>query len=374
MKKTFLVVVPALVALGGCVKHWDNGPTTSSPPAKKLDVTGAGGALERVTTEPVDEYNPSASPDGTTVLFEVETRAADDEEGVAPTKSVVIGVNPSTRAQRTIFTTEQSLSHDPVWMPDGSSVLFASTSTGRQSLVRTLTAAPNAAVSIVIAGEIAPTPHSPTVSPDGKRVAFTTVSKTAPHKVAVVGVDGSRLTILGDGRHPSWSPDGKRLAFIRQVGAFSHVFLLDPETGSDLVQLTSGDYNHLWPTWSPDGQYVAFATDRTQAARAAKGHWVLSIVKRDGTEETQLTTGDGGVYSPSWSRDNWLYFSSPAEGNHDIWRVKPGGKYANLKPAEVGKTPEPGATPPAVKGGCTKDTDCKGDRVCEAGSCVSPKK
>ena len=33
-----------------------------------------------------------------------------------------------------------------------------------------------------------------------------------------------------------------------------------------------------------------------------------------------------------------------------------------------------GAAPPAPSGdGCVKDTDCKGDRICEAGRCVSPK-
>ena len=29
--------------------------------------------------------------------------------------------------------------------------------------------------------------------------------------------------------------------------------------------------------------------------------------------------------------------------------------------------------PVPVPGGCKKDTDCKGDRICEAGACVSPK-
>lgn len=31
------------------------------------------------------------------------------------------------------------------------------------------------------------------------------------------------------------------------------------------------------------------------------------------------------------------------------------------------------APPPPAADGCTKDTDCKGDRVCESGRCVSPK-
>lgn len=37
----------------------------------------------------------------------------------------------------------------------------------------------------------------------------------------------------------------------------------------------------------------------------------------------------------------------------------------------AGKTP-PAETPAGGQGGCTKDTDCKGDRVCESGKCVNP--
>jgi hypothetical protein len=31
-----------------------------------------------------------------------------------------------------------------------------------------------------------------------------------------------------------------------------------------------------------------------------------------------------------------------------------------------------GTTPAAVPGGCAKDTDCKGDRICVAGACRAP--
>ena len=31
-----------------------------------------------------------------------------------------------------------------------------------------------------------------------------------------------------------------------------------------------------------------------------------------------------------------------------------------------------GAAPAVVPGGCAKDTDCKGDRICVAGSCRAP--
>jgi hypothetical protein len=41
--------------------------------------------------------------------------------------------------------------------------------------------------------------------------------------------------------------------------------------------------------------------------------------------------------------------------------------------AEAGAAEAPPEEAPApVQGGCVKDTDCKGDRVCESGKCVNP--
>ena len=35
--------------------------------------------------------------------------------------------------------------------------------------------------------------------------------------------------------------------------------------------------------------------------------------------------------------------------------------------------PEPQPSADATAAGCAKDTDCKGDRVCDRGACVAPK-
>ncbi|MFT7622070.1 MAG: hypothetical protein ACI9WU_001237 [Myxococcota bacterium] len=45
---------------------------------------------------------------------------------------------------------------------------------------------------------------------------------------------------------------------------------------------------------------------------------------------------------------------------------------AEPAPVEPPPAPEPPPAAPAPSG-CTKDTDCKGDRICDAGKCVSPK-
>src|SRR5262249_20401555 len=158
-------------------------------------------------------------------------------------------------------TSTNSLSDHPVWLPDQSSYVYSSNSPGDWSLVRALTASPNAAVNVIASGEIAPSASWPTVSPDGKRVAFSTTIRGVL-TIGVINLDGSRLTLIGEGTTPAWSPDGKQLAFSRSVSGHDHLFLVNADTGTDLIQLTSGEFEHMSPSWSPDGQYIVFSTNR----------------------------------------------------------------------------------------------------------------
>jgi Tol biopolymer transport system component len=361
-----------------------------------LDVTGAVSSLERVTTEPLDETYPALSPDGKILLFGVGV-----QEGMI-SKRTIVGVNPNTRAQRTLYTSDKNHSLDPAWLMDGSSYLFISDSPGSASVVRALTDAPNAAIAVVAVGEVAPQPRCPTLSPDDKRVAFQTKTR-GTDQIAIIQLDGSHLTLLGEGDSPSWSPDGLRIAFGRQVAGHHHLFAINPETGTELVQLTSGDFDHYDPAWSPDAKFIIFSSNRgspEEKAEVSEGR-NLFLINADGTGLTQVTAGTSHAITPYWAKDDWIYFASDQEGNYDIWRLRPSGKYAGLKPVGLAVQAPPAAAPPAATaptkgagsaapaaasppppagkpetaapaaGGCLKDTDCKGERICEKGVCVT---
>lgn len=365
---------------------------------EKLDVTGAGSALERVTSDPVDEFAPAISRDGKQLLFQVETY-----EGSGSTSKLkqqtLVGVDPNTRGQRTIYTSASRFSNNPVWMPDGASYLYVTNSTGPYALVRALTSAPNAAIAFIIGSELAPQPSHPSPSPDGTRVAFTTTASDGTHAVCTVGIDGSRFTILGDGRAPSYAPEGSSIAFVRKVNGFDQIYLVDADKGTSIVQLTSDRADSDMPTWSPDGQYIAFASNRGFAELGKKADEVmhLFVMKKDGTGLVQVTSGQSLSGAPAWSSDGWLYFASNQSGNYDIWRIKLAGALADLsgpgkKPTEPIKptpsasvsappdasVPPPPDTAPSAStkpidpaAGCLGDWDCKGDRVCDKGQCVS---
>src|ERR1700680_2780498 len=59
----------------------------------------------------------------------------------------------------------------------------------------------------------------PAISPDGTRVAFTTVEKSGTtyiRHIAVIEIDSGSMTVFKDipsenSYYPSWSPDGKRI-------------------------------------------------------------------------------------------------------------------------------------------------------------------
>lgn len=295
-----------------------------------------------------------------------------DKDNRTPRQQTLVAVNPNTRAQRTLYTVDTNKSDHPSWFPDGSSYVYASDAPGAWSLVRALTSSPNAAIAVIASGEVAPDVGTPTVAPDGSRIAFA-MSVRDTRTVAVINSDGSHLTLLGPGTAPCWNPDGSTIVFARTVAEHSQLFLVNPNTGTDVVQLTSGEFDNTWPYWSPDGQYVVFTSDRGWKQATESRRTNLYVIRRDGTDLTQLTQGDSITSSPNWGKDNWIYFSSDQAGNFDVWRIRLGGKYSNLTPATF--TPVASPTLPTVpdKAGCSKDTDCKGTRICIKHECAAPK-
>jgi TolB protein len=364
LRRLAVIVLLTFAVLPACGRK--KGPDAVAPPPPEapppLTTTGAAQALSRVTSDPITEEWTSLSPDGKTLLF----HAVNVDPASGQQRLLVVGVDPNTGAKRTLYTSPQSSSGYPSWLPDGTTYVYMTDAMGKQSIVRALSSAPNAGVAVAVSGQVAPDPIQPHVSPDGKRVAFRTFMN-GEHQVAISGLDGSNLTILGPGNAPRWHPAGNLLVFSRNVGGFDQLFTLDVDTGANLTQLTNEQSNSRWPCWSPDGRHIAFTSDRN-------GKLDLYALRPDGTVLTALTQGTADATSPTWGTDGYIYFSSNAAGGWDIWRFRPIGELestGNAEPAEAGP-PKPGPTTPAASG-CSKDTDCKGDRICVQGTCVDPK-
>lgn len=70
----------------------------------------------------------------------------------------------------------------------------------------------------------------PAWSPDGSRIAFSTVGDSGFDDIHVINADGTnRVGVTNDSQfdwQPAWSRDGSRIAFVRDADLFTMKFLL----------------------------------------------------------------------------------------------------------------------------------------------------
>jgi Tol biopolymer transport system component len=126
---------------------------------------------------------------------------------------------------------------------------------------------------------------SPRWSPDGSRIVFVS-SSTAGHDLYTVQPDGKnrrQLTTSGGANDPAWSPDGSMITYaytndadyenheIRSLGADG--------SGDTLLYAYKGLYSiGGYPMWSPDGSMVAFAgVDMDNSGNEAQNIYVVYV-------------------------------------------------------------------------------------------------
>lgn len=103
-------------------------------------------------------------------------------------------------------------------------------------------------------------------SPDGRKFVFVTFVE-GDNELAILDWNtGSIERRIGvDGvsalSNPAWSPDGQSIVFSGLDGGISDLYLLDLETNG-VRQLTNDRFGDLQPAWAPDGNSIVFASDR----------------------------------------------------------------------------------------------------------------
>ena len=149
-------------------------------------------------------------------------------------------------------------------------------------------------------------------SPDCTKIAYLGLPDDGPGGFFISNVDGTDpVRILEGGvEGPVWSPDGTRFAFARYAGRIhnndpvKHIFVVNTD-GSDLTQLTSGNFLDVSPTWSPDSRRIAFARRNLDAPEAPQNREdrYIAVMDADGKNLTALTRGGTAESSPAWSPD-----------------------------------------------------------------------
>lgn len=288
---------------------------------KVLQSAGAASSLVRLTQDDAPEVSPKLSPDRSTLLF-----AADRYESYQYRGTVLTSIDPLTGARRTIYTPTTATSMQPSWLPDGSGFCYRSNRSGPWAIVRSLSASPNSGVSVLLDANQAPLIAYPAAAPDGKRVAAQALL-SGQWNIITLDMGTSQYAVLAEGIHPAFSPDSKRLAFVRTVNGANQLFSMTAADGTDLVQVTNGQFAISQPTYSPDGKWLVFASNRSSNSQTplSDGTWNLFACRPDGSDFTTLTDGTANNGTPHWASNNVIYFASDQAGNFDIWSIKPEG-------------------------------------------------
>lgn len=140
---------------------------------------------------------------------------------------------------------------------------------------------------------------------------------------------------------PDLSYDGKTVVFAWSSGGSEkwtvknrfHLFKVNID-GTDLVQLTDGDFDDMHPAWMPNDRIAFISTRRGGYGRCHARPvptYTLHSMKSDGTDIVRLSEHETNEFHPSIANDGrivymrWDYIDRDALAAHHIWFCNPDG-------------------------------------------------
>jgi TolB protein len=254
---------------------------------KRVYVIDSDGANDRAITESGTALSPAWHPSGRYVAYSAFGSRGTEIQ----IRDLVTG---DTRRLPGATT---GLNITPEWTPRGDEIIYAHGQEAGTDLVAADAFGDGGAPRQITVGRGTDN-TSPSFSPDGRRLAFTSGRSGHP-EIYVADADGANAELLtpyqfGDVSYrssPSWSPDGRLVAFQSQVNGQFQIMTITLRDRT-MKQLTSEGINED-PSWAPDSRHLVFTSSRT----GAKQLWVLDAE----TGRARQLTHDTGRLA-AWSR------------------------------------------------------------------------
>jgi TolB protein len=286
----------------------------SNPPSKIGDSANVskeifvmdwdGENAKQITQHQSLAISPAWSPDGTKVAY---TCFAYHKN--AHMRNADLFLYELDTGKRFLISYRKGINSGAAFAPDGKYLYFTMSQGGSPDIFRMsydgqdlspITHGPDGVMNV-----------EPAVSPDGKKIAFSSDrstysagSKSGRPMIYIMDIDGrnvKRVTYAGKyNSTPTWSPDGKTLAFAGHDADHFDIFIIKAD-GTGLQRLTEATRvdtkrpaSNEDPTFSPDGRFIMFVSDRS-------GNKQLYTIAPDGTNERRITYDKFNYYKPKWS-------------------------------------------------------------------------
>lgn len=237
-----------------------------------------------------DDFFPSVSPDGNSVLF-VSNRTG---------RYQVYEITLITSTLTQLTHLEQDSAFAPEASPDNTHIVFYANRDGEEypeshnlwiaerdgSNATQITDRPGGA-------------WDPVWSPDGTQILFASEQDGIPQLFIINadGTDARQVTHLtGIRGRNDWSPDGATLSTYIGSAWDRDIYIFDTN-GDNVRQLTDG-FGNLAPSFSPDGRWIAFMSYRDHPQQDLGCE--IYIIRVDGRDPRRLTDNDICDWQPRW--------------------------------------------------------------------------
>ena len=288
-----------------------------------------GNNQRRLTNHPNFDIGPSWSPDGKRIAFmsDRDEHVIENAPGGLPNYEIYV-MDADGGNQRNL-TNNPNNDSSPSWSPDGKRIVFASDRDGNRDGNRG-----NYEIYVMDAdgnNQQRLTDNDfydggPSWSPDGKRIAFS--SRRDGHfigeggvtyEIYVMDADGGNEQRLTNNRKsdwsPSWSPDGKQIAFTSDRKGDDvnfEIYVMDAD-GENTRRLTNNRVYDTSPSWSPDGEQIVFVSNPD----GKHENYEIYVMDNDGGNQQKLTNNPHRDSAPKWL--NSPFSVSPAGKKFTTW-------------------------------------------------------
>jgi TolB protein len=147
------------------------------------------------------------------------------------------------------------------------------------------------------------TDYSPSLSPDGKLIAYTSYQNLTAGLYILQVYEGRRIpvSVKGGNFSPAWSVDSKKLAFASSMDGNHEIYVADVDDDAlkrgsfKIKRLTFNNGIDTSPTWSPTGRQLAFVSDRGGTPQ-------IYTMDAEGSSVQRVSFGGSSWHdSPAWS-------------------------------------------------------------------------